>query len=178
MQRTIYLYLYLLFQLLFICQTNGNLCSAKVSVNKKSSNAARVLESAPQLWEITVQNTGLCPIQTFFGSFDIHGDGHIMHAWNYDLASGEVAGFRKNISVGATYRGAGFIVTGTGVPSVSHINPKCVPACSFPTRTTELAGIKMWPISIVPWQPPPQLFPIYLFFYLFIFVCSQIFGNI
>jgi len=133
--------------MIFIYLSNNvgamEMCSAEVTVNRRTG-----VEGTHRMYEISVQNTGLCTIETLFGSLEVPESAQLVHKWNYEFADQEILGFGRNLSVGTTFNGAGFIVTGYGVPYVSSVNPKCSVTCSFPALAA-IGFAGMWPISIV-----------------------------
>jgi hypothetical protein len=50
--------------------------------------------------EMELHNTGLCPIETLFGTLEIPG-GYLVHKWNYDNVHEEIRGFGRNLTSGA-----------------------------------------------------------------------------
>jgi len=128
----------------------NDLCSASITLVQRSAWQSN--GNSNQLWDIVVTNSGSCPIFNVFGTIDVHDGGQIAHSWNYDNSTHEITGFASSLYVGSVCKTAGFVHTGSAVPTISHINPKCPVMCSFPSPIShhhqDTFNTRAWPISI------------------------------
>jgi len=105
-------------------------CSATISIAARPGSSWNEGGLFHQIYDITVVNNGACPINSLLGLFVFPATASVSEAWNYNKTTGQISGF-SGLLVGQTFFGAGFVLAGTGAPSLSleHSLASCPAAC-------------------------------------------------
>lgn len=108
---------------LLLC-VNGH-CTATASAEARPGANWRINGVNNQIYDIFVKNTGTQTILTLFAFFGFPSNNSVTQAWNYDSTTGQILNFGGSLAPGQTFNGAGFVLTGSGTPTLAFITPNC-----------------------------------------------------
>jgi len=104
-------------------------CKANITATARSGGSWTADGVASQIYDITVANSGTCPITSLVGFFGFPATGSVSSAWNYDDTTGAISNFGGNLFPRQSFAGAGFILSGGVIPTLALNVPSCPAAC-------------------------------------------------
>lgn len=108
-------------------------CTLTATVNARSGGSWTTNGISYQIYDMTITNTGSCPITSAFVLFNIPAGSTIAEWWNYDPTTGFVSDY-GTLAPAASYTGAGIVVTNGGVPTVQSTSSSvCSASCTGST---------------------------------------------
>lgn len=117
---------------LLLC-VNGQ-CTATASAKARAGATWQINGVTFQIYDITATNTGTQTITSLFALFGFPAGNAVTQSWNYDSTTGQITNFGGNLFPGASFNGAGFILSGGGTPTLAFITPNCGGATQAPTQ--------------------------------------------
>lgn len=117
---------------LFVCNILAQTCSLSASIAARPGASWVTNGVSQQIFDISITNTGSCSFSAATVALSLPSGSSISESWNIDSTTFLVSGF-GTLNAGATYAGAGIVISHGGVPTISSSSATCNSPCSGST---------------------------------------------